>query len=305
MPRVSVLVAARDAAATLPRTLGSVAAQTFTDWEVVLTDDGSSDATAATARDTLGARVTVLRHEAALGPAAARNTAASTASGDLLAILDADDRWLPEYLAEQVATYDRAPEGVGIVACDALLEDDQGTARGRWGDLVGSWDGVTLRALLHENTIFTSVVCPAHVFASVGGYEPTLRRGEDYDLWLRILEAGWTVAGTRRPLAVYRLSAGALTADTAQLAADTRRVLERALARGQLERGQRRVARRQIRLQRLIEERALIAATGGAQIGRRIRLLPGLARVAAEHPERWTTWMRARGARTAGPDRHA
>jgi len=310
MARVSVIVAAHEAAQTLPAALASIAAQTFSDWEVVVCDDGSSDGTGEVARAALGDRLTVVRHEAPAGPGGARNAAAAAASGELLATLDADDRWLEDFLEVQVGAYDRvlaAGRRPGLVACDARLETPAGETLGTWFGTVGRDDPVTLSSLLRTNTIFTSVVCPADVFRAAGGYEPSLWIAQDYDLWVRIVESGWEAIVTDRVLAAYRVAESGISADTARLASDTRRVLERALERGNLTTAQRRLARRQIRLQRLLEERAELAVlTGGGRrrIARRARMLPRLARVSAEHPERWVHWLR-RGAREAGPDRHS
>jgi glycosyltransferase involved in cell wall biosynthesis len=310
MPRVSVIVAAHEAAETLPATLASVAAQTFSDWEVVVCDDASTDATGDAARAALGERVTVVRNEVAQGPGGARNAAVAAATGELLATLDADDLWLPDFLETQVGAYDRATLGrmrVGLVTCDARFESPSGEDRGTWFGAVGRAEPLTLTALLRTNHVFTSVLCPAHVWREAGGQEPSLWIAQDYDLWVRIVEAGWAALVTDRILAVYRVAEGGISANTVRLAADTRAVMQRALERGRLTGEQRRVARRHIRLQELVEARAAIADArhgGHPVLSRRLRLLPRLVRVAAEHPERWAHWLR-RGPRDAGPARHA
>src|SRR4051812_22772463 len=124
MSRVSVIVPAHEAAGTIAATLDSVAEQRFGDWEVIVADDGSSDATAEIVEGHLvGARL--VRSPAARGPAAARNAALRHAGGELVAFLDADDTWLPAYLGRQVARYEaeQAAGGppVGMVAWDARV----------------------------------------------------------------------------------------------------------------------------------------------------------------------------------------
>src|SRR5437588_10837282 len=98
MARVTVVIAARDAASTLPETLRSLGAQTVSAWEAVLIDDASSDETAALAGG-FDDRLRVVRHERAEGPGASRNHGVREACTDLVATLDADDLWPPEYLA--------------------------------------------------------------------------------------------------------------------------------------------------------------------------------------------------------------
>ena len=125
MPRVSVITPAHNAAAHLAETLDSVFAQTYADYEVVVADDASTDDTAAIVAR-YADRMRYVRSASNVGPAGARNLAIEHASGELLALLDADDLWLPDYLAEQVALYDReerARPGVGVVGCDAWMLD--------------------------------------------------------------------------------------------------------------------------------------------------------------------------------------
>lgn len=119
MPRVSVIIPAFNAEEHLEQALRSVQGQTYDDWEIVLCDDCSTDGTAERAR-AFGDRLTLVRTEGNSGPAAARNVAIRHSRGQLLALLDADDYWLPTYLARQVSLYDSG-ENVGIVACNAAL----------------------------------------------------------------------------------------------------------------------------------------------------------------------------------------
>jgi glycosyltransferase involved in cell wall biosynthesis len=309
MPRVSVIVAARDAAATLPETLSSVAAQTYGDWDLVLVDDASTDNTGELAA-VLGDRARTVSNARALGPAGARNRGVADAGGELIATLDADDLWKPDYLTRQVGVYDefrRAGRSVGVVGCDAELIGAVGDDGQRWSDRVRFPSEVTLDALLHENFVYNSVLMSRNAFLASGGYRPELVGVEDFDLWLRLVEDGWAIVVNHESLASYRLHAGALSADAERIAAGTRAVYEAALARGRLNRRQRSLARRQRRLYRLLERRAALAARhpsgrprGLAAVG----LVPATARVALEHPERWGKWLR-RGPRPAGAGRHA
>lgn len=308
--RVSVVIAARDAAHTIAETLASVRAQTLAPREVVLVDDASADGTADVARSAGPEPLRIVRHDVGRGPGAARNRAVREASGELVAVLDADDAWKPGYLASQIALYDAAvAEGrrVGAVCCDAELLAPGGSAAGRWSERVGVGAVVDLEAMLHENVVFTSALCPRHVFFEVGGYAEDERiHLEDYDLWLRMLERGWEIVVNPETLAVYRLGEQARSARVERMAAGGALVMTRALGRGALTRRQRRLARKRRRMYRAVGRRAAIAAEPGrvARALAAVRAAPAVAVAALEHPERWRHWLRD-GPRSAGRRRHA
>lgn len=308
-PRVSVIIAARDAGPTIQATLASVREQTYTDFEVVLVDDASTDGTADVARAAIeGLRIE--RHDVALGPGAARNRAAAVALGELLAVLDADDLWKPRYLESQVDRYDEAVrEGrrVAAVCCDADLVGPDGPTGGRWSERVGAAGVVDLEGMLGENVVFTSVLTPRTVFLELGGYETDDRiHLEDYDLWLRMLEAGYEIVVNPEALALYRLGETARSAKIEKMAAGGALIMERALRRGALTPRQRRLARKRRRMYGAVGRRAAIAAQPG-RTGRLLALgrhAPAIVLSGLEHPERWRHWLR-RGPRSAGHGRHA
>jgi GT2 family glycosyltransferase len=309
MPRVSVIVAAKNAATTLPATLESIARQSFTDWEVVVVDDGSDDDTAGVARSFTG-RLVLVTHPASLGPSAARNSGARRASGELLAMLDADDEWKPGYLTRVVERFDAARtagQAVGLVTTDADL-----VGAGIQGGVthhvrVNLKQPVTLSELVRENVLTPMALCPRDVFIEVGGYDERLRYGEEYDLWLRIAEAGYTILADPEPLAVYRMHSSAASTDAVRMAEGVARVCELAIERGALTPRQRRVVRRQRRLHLAVVERARLATArrdGEPTMGRLVRSAPLLLIAALEHPGRWWKWLR-RGPRPAqGAGRH-
>src|SRR5207248_2494957 len=144
--------------------------------------------------------------------------------------------------------------------------------------------------LLHENVVFTSVLCPRAVFLELGGYEEDqgLIGVEDYDLWLRMLEQGYAIVVNPHVLARYRLSPG-LSAKVEQTAVAGRLTMERALERGALPRRERRIARRRSRLFRVVERRARAAAQPSPLQGA-LSLAPALPLIAfsaLENPQRW------------------
>ena len=309
MARVSVIVPARNAEATLGQTLASIAAQTYTDWEVVVVDDGSTDATADIARSFAGALV-LLSHSESMGPSAARNTAARRAGGELLAMLDADDEWRPGYLAHVVGRYDDAcarGRRVGLVTCDAELVAEDGPVGQTHQARVGVKLPVTLDQLLRRNVLTPMALCPRDVFFAAGGYDERLAFGEEYDLWIRIAEMGYEIVTDPDVLAVYRMHRYAASTDTVRLAEGAAFVCRLALDRGALSGRRRRIVRRQMRTHMVVAERARLAAArreGRASPRQWLRFGLMAAVAAAEHPDRWWRWLR-RGPRQAdGVARH-
>lgn len=314
MPRVSVIVPAHNAAESIAASLDSVIAQTYSDWEAIVVDDASTDATAAVAsgRDP---RIVCLRSERNLGPAGARNMALAGARGELVALLDADDLWLPEYLTRQVARFDEARargEDVGIVCCDAYELFPDGLGKATYSARTGWSSKVTLTTLLRRNTIFVSALAPRSVVEEVGGFPTECFGSEDYDLWLQILESGRTVVAAREPLAIYRVGAASVSADVLGMSRTLQTTYRRALARGRLNAWQRALARRHLRMQVLVErwEEAVgrYRETGAVPWRLCVRAAALAARVACERPGRWLAWTRLavamlRGAPAAGVDR--
>jgi len=209
-PRVSVVIPAYNAAATLSETLASVFAQTFTDYEVVVVDDGSTDST----REVLARyhdRVRVLSKMNEGKPASTRNLGVRNARGDYVAFLDADDRWRPEKLELQVAVLDQNP-AVGLVYTGAVVIDAEGRelkvrscspeARGRIDRLLS----------VRNVMVGSSVVARRRAIEEAGGFDENLTSIENWDLWVRIARR-WSVEFVDQPLTLYRVHAGNRSAD--------------------------------------------------------------------------------------------
>ena len=313
-PRVSVIIPAHNARESLAETLDSVIAQTYGDWEAIVADDASSDGTGELAAR-YHPQVQCIRSARNLGIGGARNLALTRAAGELVALLDADDVWLPHYLERQVARYDATVArgaNVGIVCCDAQMLGPKGP-RARTASQRNGWaDPVTLTTLLRANTICVSAIVPRAVIDELGGFATDCLGTEDYDMWLRILESGRTVLAVREPLFRYRIAQTAVSANVAGMARATQTTYRHALERGHLDARQRAIARRQLRLQRFVE-RWEEAAAWRRRTGRlpwRLMASAGPlgARVVLERPTRWPHWLQIglailHGAPAAGVDR--
>ncbi|MDY3553536.1 glycosyltransferase [Gemmata sp. JC717] len=184
-PAVSIVMAAKNYARFLPEAVGSVLAQTFGDWELVIIDDGSTDHTPAVARPFLSdPRVRYFRSDT-LGQPRAKNLGIGLSRGALVAFLDADDAWEPTKLEKQLAVFTEKLE-VGVVFCRRTLMDEDGRpvpAKSETQQLRGS----VLPDLFTQNFVcFSSAVVRREVFSHVGAFDPQWDLAIDYDLWLRV-----------------------------------------------------------------------------------------------------------------------
>lgn len=293
-----MIIPARNAAGFIAQALESVRAQTYEDWEVLAVDDGSTDGTWELLQGA-GPGVRGFRREHAGGPGAARNLALAHAGSELVAFLDADDLWLPHYLQSQLDCYEaaasRRPGGVGFVTCDARITID-----GRYASythlqrIPDRAMPLTLERVLRRNPIYTACLVPTEVGEEVGWFDRELFVAEDYGLWIKILEAGYSGVLNNEVLAVYRRTSAAACSNITRLGANNRRAYELALGRGRLTSKQQRIARRAIRYNRAMERVARLRFAEAAQ-GR--PPLPGpreaalLAWVALCNPRLWPEWF--------------
>ncbi len=184
---VTVVMPARDGADTVARALASVRAQTVRAARVVVVDDGSTDGTAQAARDGAGdLDLTVIVNEQSRGSGPSRNAAIDVATTRWIAFLDCDDEWRPGHLEAALA----AAEGHVLVTAPAV--DSQGHPRGNTSGRVLAVGPA--RCLVPENPVMTSAtIADRAAIGRAGGFR-ALRRAQDLDLWVRLLEQGTGVA---------------------------------------------------------------------------------------------------------------
>jgi GT2 family glycosyltransferase len=214
-------------------------------------------------------------------------------------LLDADDSWRRDYLQHQVAQYDREREAgrnVGIVACNATIVDFDGSESGTFADRFGWSDEITYDRLLEYPYVFVSALVTREAFDVVGGFSKECWGSEDFDLWLRVVEAGFEVVTTREPLARYHLHPDSLSRNQLRMANAALTAYERALARPFPSARQRRVLRRQLRHYRALRERALVREAlraGRPLLGaqRAAKALPYGVVAFLQAPSRWSEWF--------------
>jgi glycosyltransferase involved in cell wall biosynthesis len=226
----SVIIPAYNAVAFVGDAVRSALAQQGVDLEVLVIDDGSTDDTPRVLAQ-FGNAIRTIR-QANAGHIQARAAGARAARGEWLAFLDADDVWLPEKLAKQLALAD---EETGLVYTDRVLFGDTSRVTVRLSDLYELSEGDVFEQLLLNNFItVSSVIMRKNWFERLHGFDPAPFGSEDWDLWLRYAAAGGKVRACREPLTRYRLSAGSMTSRYELMTRGRLKVIERAL---QLPRG--------------------------------------------------------------------
>ncbi|PZW36955.1 glycosyl transferase family 2 [Humitalea rosea] len=189
---ISAILPVRNGAALVAEAIRSIRAQQPPVEELIVVDDGSTDATADCVRRADPAAR--LLRQAPLGPAAARNAGAAAARGAWLAFLDHDDLWPPGRQAALLAGLHARPEAGLLCGRLQILALPGGTLDAR----LRQADGAHLPFLLASGLLRRSL------WQAVGGMRPARDRAEDIDLYLRLLEAGATVATIEATTLVYR-----------------------------------------------------------------------------------------------------
>lgn len=197
---VSVVIPAYNAAWCVARAVDSVLAQYFRDYELIVVNDGSSDNTAGVL-SVYGDKLRVLDKPNG-GLSSARNAGIRAARGHYVAFLDADDRWLPDKLAQQVALMTERPE-LAFCSTAALLEDPDGMPLGEWR--CGNRSISALEGIFSANAYVagsgSAVLVRMDALEKAGGFDESLRSLEDIDMWMRLSAIGGYVC-VEEPLAI-------------------------------------------------------------------------------------------------------
>jgi glycosyltransferase involved in cell wall biosynthesis len=221
-PLVTAVVPAHNAAKTIDETLKSVRAQTYRNLEILVVDDGSTDATAALveAHASADPRVRLIR-QANAGVAAARNRGISESAADFVAPVDADDLWMPTKIEKQMAAMRSRGPRCGLVYTWQTTIDEHGrvmSPRRRWES-----DGYVLPRMLYGNVVGSGspALMRKEAVIEAGGYDASLReRGaqgcEDFKLYLQISER-YEFAVIKEHLTGYRELRDAMSTDFLQM----------------------------------------------------------------------------------------
>lgn len=188
-PKVSVIIPTYNRAHVLGRALRSVLNQAYQDFELIVVDDGSSDATVEVMSGFADSRIRYLHHEENRGAAAARNSGIKAARGEYVAFLDSDDEWLPEKLEKQIEAFRQVSSRVGVVYTDMWLIGEDGVRKYWHAARIMPEDGLVYDRLLGDRLggmSLPSVVVRRACFAKAGMFDEDFPRLIDTDLFMRL-----------------------------------------------------------------------------------------------------------------------
>lgn len=204
-PVISVVIPTHNRAKIICRALASVAAQTMTDCEIVVVDDGSQDETPQVLQQLAAPKFRLIRNERGLGVAAARNRGAAEAAGELITFLDDDDELRPYALAELLRRHQSLPRsdflwGGRLVhemdASDRFIaarEDD-------WSPLPDTLEGTTFLPFVLRIATNSAFTIRRTVFEALGGFDEKLRVSEDRDLFIALARGGYAGSAVARTI---------------------------------------------------------------------------------------------------------
>jgi glycosyltransferase involved in cell wall biosynthesis len=211
---VSVIVPSYNTAKYIGETLDSILAQTVRDYEVIVVNDGSPDT--PDLERVLQNYQDQIRHikQENRGPGGARNTGMRNARGEILAFVDSDDVWLPDFLAEQLKFLEENPSA-DMVCADCVFFGNGDLHGKSWQSLDPIEPPVTLEKILptHGGAFASFALLRREMALKVGFFDEELRLFEDYNYWLRLLYCGGTLAYSRKVLGKRRIHPESLTYD--------------------------------------------------------------------------------------------
>ena len=190
-PKISVIIPTYNRGNLIENTIKGVINQTYTDWELLIVDDGSTDNTKEIVGEFIknDKRIKYFYEENSGCPSVPRNLGIEKASGEYVAFLDSDDEWFPTKLEKQLAVFENSDNPkLGVVACYLYVKDH------KTGKILYKYNkyyrGNVLDKLVINNFPLTSscIMTKLSILKEAGIFDTSLRIGEDTDMWLRISE---------------------------------------------------------------------------------------------------------------------
>lgn len=228
-PKVSVIIPTYNRAKFISETLESVFSQTFTDYEVIVVDDGSTDNTIQILAN-YGDRLRVISLEENTGPSVSRNIALRAAQGEFIALLDSDDLWYPNMLATTVDYLEHNPNT--DLVCGAWdIIDETGrviTPTNKPSNFQARLQTDFLRVIALGNIFLVhALLIRRKCFECCGCFDPQLKATVDWDLWIRMAMHDHKVDMIDVPVAHYRRHSGCITRDPQRMLHASEQVLSK------------------------------------------------------------------------------
>jgi len=219
--KISVIIPAHNSEKFIEKTISSVLLQTFSNIEVIIVDDGSTDKTQYIVEgiQKKDERVKYFFQQNSGGPASPKNIGFKQSTGDYIAYLDHDDEWIPSKLEKQLALFN-AHSNIGLVSCNAYIyENEKMTRIHHLSKRNNSIQGVLADSLSYFFSN-SSMLIPRYVIKDVGDRDEELSVLEDLDIVIRILTKGYKIDFISEPLIKYNLGDYNLSKDFNRVAQD-------------------------------------------------------------------------------------
>lgn len=227
MPLISVVIPVYNGEKTIRQTIESVINQTFSNFELIVIDDGSQDSTLDIVRSISDSRLKVFSFPNA-GLAASRNRGIQLASGDYISFIDADDLWTGDKLEAQLkALLDNPQAAVAFSWTDCIDESGQFSRRGNYSTVSGNVYAQLLLTDFIENG--SNLLIRSEAFKKVSYFNESLPAAEDWEMWLR-LAANYEFVVVPSPQVLYRLSTTSMSANVVRQEAACLQVIDQAFA---------------------------------------------------------------------------
>lgn len=227
MPEVSVIIPVYNAQETIQETINSVLNQSFTDFELIIINAGSTDRTLSIIREFTDTRVQIFNYEPA-NVAVNRNRGLNHAQGKYITFLDADDLWTSDKLADQVQTLIENPDAALVYSWTDCI-DEQGKIIRHCS--YPRWNGDVYPQLLLDDFIGSgsNVMMRREAFISVGGFDESLTNAQDTDMWIRLAQLYQFAVVTKSQIR-YRIRSNSMSSNILGLEKSNLKVIERAFS---------------------------------------------------------------------------
>ena len=231
MPIISVIIPVYNGAKTIKETIESVLVQTWQDFEIIVIDDGSTDSTLEVIKSIPDSRIKLFSYENT-GPSASRNRGISHAAGEFIAFLDADDLWKPDKLEAQLKALQDIPEAVVAYSWTNHI-DESGQFLRNGSQIVVNGNAYERLLLVNFFEHGSNPLIRKQALLEVGGFDESLRQGEDWEMWLR-LAARYDFVAVPLPQIFYRVYNKSASSNVLKLESGSVQVIERAFKQAPL-----------------------------------------------------------------------